>query len=274
MSQISEYDSPILRREVVPWRVGRDTAVALPVPSAVFNDCFIAEPNYGDRDSLSVRSLGAMSPFYRSRLASPISERDPVAWALNLGMMETAKLGASVHQTNTPVTLSSRGHPLIDNCPDSFPAQRVDAGVQTLDACLRFPKTGFASRRLPKRRTRKTKSVEIPREDAERELRGVRLAAPSPPPIDPHLRSKICKVRSFWSKANRALPTTFKVTYLCPLKRQSEFLDFSLKEILLEENPSNDFLFKSSPVHDDALSNGASIQSPWADDFDRFTLAD
>jgi hypothetical protein len=64
------------------------------------------------------------------------------------------------------------------------------------------------------------------------------------------------------------------VTYLCPLKRQSEFLDFSLKEILLEENPSNDFLFKSSPVHDDALSNGASIQSPWADDFDRFTLAD
>lgn len=274
MSQISEYDSPILRREVVPWRVGRDTAAALPAPHGSFFDCFIAEPQRGDPDNQSVRSLGAMSPFYKSRPGSPISERDPVAWALNLGMMDCTKLGADAFQLPTPATFSARSHQPLDNRLPTFPAQRVDAGVQTLDACLRFPKTGYSSRRAPKRRTRKTKSVEIPREEAERELRGFRPAAPSPAPTDPHLRSKIAKVRSFWSKANRGLPTTFKVTYLCPLRRQSEFLDFSLKEILLEENHSNDFLLKSSPAHDDCLSHGASVTSPWADDFDRFTLAD
>lgn len=271
MSQISEYDFPLLRREVVPWGVGRDTSGVLPLQNAIFNDRFVVEPPCGFRDNLSVRSLGALSPFYRSRPDSPISERDPVAWALNLSLSEYSPLAEAPLEPLTPTTNSSRQLPLYKQQTENLtPSQgaRVDAGVQTFDVCLRFPKTG--RRQLPKTRKRKAKSLEIPREEAEREL--LSSWKPSTPPTDHNLRSKICKVRSFWNRTNKALPTTFKVSYLCPVKKQSEFLDFSRKEILLDDSPTNDILFKSGPA-DDSVSYGGSIQSPWADDFDQGTFA-
>ena len=274
MSQISEYDSPILRREAMPWGVGRYISITLPFQSTASNDRLFAEPACCFRDNLSVRSMGAMSPFYTSRPASPISERDPVTWALHLGMMENAKHIQANQQPLTPTTQSTKQLP-------PFPQQktlstpplvaRAEIGVQTNDVVFRFPKTGLSSRRIVKKRSRKTRSFEIPREDAEREMMSV--CRPTPPPLDPHLRSKISKVRSFWNKSNRVFPTTFKVIFLCPQKKQSEFLDFSRKEILLDEHmtSSNDILFKSNP-YDDSVSNSRSIQSPWADDYEQVTF--
>jgi len=274
MSQLCEFDSSILRREAMPWGVGRDISVTLPFQSAAFDDRLLAEPACCFRDNLSVRSMGAMSPFYTSRPASPISERDPVTWALHLGMMENAKHIQASQQPLTPTTLSTKHlSPFTHQKTLSTPplVARAEIGVQTNDVVFRFPKTGLSSRRITKRRSRKTRSVETPGEYAEREM--MRVCRPTPPPHEPNLRSKISKVRSFWNKSNRAFPTTFKVIFLCPQKKQSEFLDFSLKEILLDEHmtSSNDILFKSSPP-DDSVSNGGSIQSPWADDFDQVTF--
>ena len=269
MSQISEFDSTILGREVVGWGAARVAAPVLPLPNALFNERFVAEPYCLFRDNLSVRSLGAVSPFYRSRPASPISERDPLTWAARLGMFEDLK---EARDSETAGSLAATHQDPHTASPGVAVNGRVEAGVQTNDVCLRFPKTGLMRRKLTKKRTRKTRSVEIPREEAELEFAQA-FFPPLPPPLDPHLRNKISKVRSFWGRLNRALPTTFKVSYLCPLRRQREFLDFSHKEILLEESPSNDILCKSS-LGDGSVSRSGFIQPHWADDFDQVTFAD
>lgn len=276
MSQFSGYDSPLLRREVVPWGVGRDASATLPLHSAIFNDCFVVEPVCAGRDNLSVRSLGALSPFYRSRPTSPTSERDPASWVFPLLPLEDAKHGDFIAEPLTPTTLSSKPVSVHSNqkANCASPRKLVDAGVQTLDVCLRFPKTGLPRHRISKKnRKPKSKSCEIPRDEAEKELLTTRVPAAVMPVADPHLSSKVSKVRSFWNRVHRALPTVFKVSYLCPLRRQSEFLDFSQKHILLEDSSAADLL-KTSAVPDDCLSNGASVTSPWADDFEQVNFAE
>ena len=257
--------------------VGRDASATLPFHSAIFNDCFVVEPTCGGRDNFSVRSLGAISPFYRSRPTSPTSDRDPATWVFPLLPLEDSKHRDFPEEPLTPTTLSSK--PSSPYCNKKVticapPRELVDAGVQTLDVCMRFPKTGLSRRRIAKKnRKAKSKSCEIPREEAEEEQLTVRAPSCVQPAADPHLYSKVAKVRSFWSRSHRALPTVFKVSYLCPLRRQSEFLDFSQKHILLED-ASSAGLLKSCPVLDDCLSNGASVQSPWADDFEQINFAE
>lgn len=269
MSQISDYDSPFCRKETAGVGALRDAGLTLPFPSATLNDRFVVEPFCGFRDSHSVRSLGALSPFYRSRPASPISERDPVAWGLNLALQESLAPAKYINDSRTQTTATVRSLPPLSQQTLSAGAPtwsgpRVDAGVQTLDLLFRFPKTGYSRRRIAKRHRRKTKSLEIPREEADLELSAPKKAPQLP--RDPHLQAKIKKVRAFWSSNSRHLPTTFKVAFLCPLKKQSEFLDFSLKEILVEEAGVHDILYKPSPT-DDSVSLNGSIKSPWADDF-------
>lgn len=267
MSQISDYDSPFCKREVAVVGAAREAGLTLPFPGTLANDRFVVEPFCGFRDTHSVRSLGALSPFYRSRPASPISERDPVAWGLNLALQESLSPAKSISDARAPTGVTVRSLPPLGQQTHSAPTQdgqRVDAGVQTLDFLFRFPKTGYSRRRLPKKPRRKTKSLEIPREEADLELAMPKKTFQTP--RDPHLHAKIKKVRAFWTSSSRHLPTTFKVAFLCPVKKQSEFLDFSLKEILVEEAAAHDILYKPSQA-DDSVSYNGSIKSPWADDF-------
>lgn len=272
MSHSSEFDSPFCRREVIGVGAVRDAGPTLPLPNGLLNDRFVVEPFCGFRDTHSVRSLGALSPFYRSRPASPISERDPVAWGLNLAMQESLSPAKSVSDSRAGTAATGRSLPplcqqtLSAAGPSSWSGPRMDAGVQTVDLLLRFPRTGYSRRRIAKKPRRKTKSLEIPREEALFELAEPKKTPQTP--RDPHLAAKIKKVRAFWTSASRALPTTFRLGFLCPLKKQSEFMDFSLKEIMVEENGAHDILLKPSPA-DDSVSHNGSIKSPWADDFEQ-----
>ena len=81
------------------------------------------------------------------------------------------------------------------------------------------------------------------------------------------MKSKIRKIQSFWSQTTKVCPTVFQVAFLCPHQGQSEFIDFTHKEILADETAIN-ILCKPSNV-EESVSQGGSIQSPWADDFEQ-----
>lgn len=271
MSHQSGTETPLLNRgglaerTFAPWQGPQ----IFQIP--IFNERFVYEANCGVREPKSCRSLGPLSPFYRSRPASPISERDQASFThpnLLLDGVKAASMGSHVMTPDTQISRTGAvpiAQARIPNPPVFLEksCQTSSAGVQTLNLRLRHPKAGFSERkkRIRSRRNGKNGS-EVPQSQATADV------APEPPlriDSDLNLRNKIGKLRSYWGRGTRLLPNTFKISYLCPVQRQSEFLDFSLKEILLDENPQNGPGGRSDPAAHELSSEGKPDSTPWPD---------
>lgn len=215
--------------------------------SNIFNDRFVFENACDIGDSLSVRSLGYLSPYSRSRPSSPISEREKNAFVcpdvfrepfVNRGQAGEIYAGSpqfsrylSVHQQGS----NSKTAPT--RCEGS--CQTSERGVLFLNS-PEFPSILVSSdkkcRLKGKNRDRKHRKSQ---NNDVGSILEAQIEVFENPQKEDNIRSKISKLRSFWGRSSKLLPSTFKVSYLCPVRRQSEFLDFSLKEILLEEHHQN-----------------------------------
>lgn len=272
MSHQSGTETPLLNRGGPRERLFAPFHGPQAFYNPIFNEKFAIETNCGVREPKSCRSLGFLSPFSVSRPASPISEREPTSFSFQSTLLEGPKAACMGQHIMTPDTQISRpgAVPLPQAripAPPVFlekSCQTSSAGVQTLNLKLRHPKAGFSERkkRIRARRSGKNGS------DAQRSQVTVD-AAPEPAPrfdLDVSVRNKIGKLKSYWNRVTRLLPNTFKISYLCPVQRQSEFLDFSLKEILLDEHPQSGPGGRSDPAANELCFNGLAEAAPWADE--------
>jgi hypothetical protein len=53
--------------------------------------------------------------------------------------------------------------------------------------------------------------------------------------IEFHTTTRISNLNKYWGKKSKLVPTTFTVSFLSETRRQMEYKDYSMKEILLEE---------------------------------------
>lgn len=254
MSRCSETDSPLLCHGVAFF----GTAATRPcLQNLIFNEAYGTELACGVRESLSVRSVAILSPFVRSRPSSPISERDPPAGAM---VLELPKSTSCISAPATPDTVASRHAVPLGPTPAApafdTPCIKISAGVQTTNLRITHPRSGLLQR---KKRPRPVVEV-APQPPSP----VVEVAPPRPGP-DAHLRSKISKLRAFWGRGTRLLPSTFRLSFLCPDRRQSEFLDFSRKEILLEEHHQHGPRSRAAFGATDPSDSEKRKPSPWAD---------
>lgn len=272
MSHQSGTETPLLYRGGLKERTLPPYHGPQTFHNSIFNERFAIETNGCVREPKSCRSLGPLSPFSRSRPASPISERDQTSFTYQNSLMDSSKTASFGQHILTPDTQISRaGATHLPQC--RVPAapvflekscQTSSAGVQTVNLKLRHPKAGFSERkkRIRTRRSGKNGS------EVQNSLITTDVVPEASPrfDVDVSIRNKIGKLRSYWGRVTRLLPNTFKISYLCPVQRQSEFLDFSLKEILLDESPQNGPGGRPDPASNELCFFGQAEAAPWADE--------
>ncbi len=215
--------------------------------SNIFNDRILFENSFNNGDSLSVRSLGYLSPYSRSRPSSPISEREKNAFISPEVWREPFLNRSPNGETYTASTHHSRFLPGQQQGSASKTAPtRCEGSCQTSERGLlllnspEFPSILVSSQKKCrlKGKNRDRKHRKSQNNDVGSILEA-QIELFEDPQKEENIRSKIAKLRSFWGRSSKLLPSTFKVSFLCPVRRQSEFIDFSLKEILLEEHHQN-----------------------------------
>ena len=217
------------------------------VDNGLLNLTFVVGGAACNRDKLSVRSLDQLSSFYNSRPASPISERERAVCDQFGFALDAAGPCFRVRNTPTPATERSLyfPKPLLELAPPA-PQNACEKYCQTCEtdlAGLSVLEEEAPSRR-PQKKHRKIskKTGRDARPPADPQAAAPASCGATDPPAsgkDSNLQSKVVKLSSFWKRHTKLLPNTFKVSFLCPVRRQAEFLDFSLKEILLEEHHQN-----------------------------------
>lgn len=216
----------------------------------LLNPTFIFDGAMHGPDKLSTRSLDQLSSIYNSRPASPISERERAICDLYGFSMEAQAPPQTFLKPKAPVPERSLCTPaahreLAVPAPPLVYEKYCQTCVSDFEILSLLESKVGARKPILKRRKRinkKTGRDPTPPPEAEAPTPAAAESLESPPlRVEPRnsLGAKVAKLGSFWRRQTKLLPNTFKVSFLCPVRKQAEFLDFSLKEILLEEHHQN-----------------------------------